>query len=160
MTAGHKRHLSPAMQLVSALLAGTLQPVLAPAGEHLELKGSQFQEKPLTAIVGAHRKGPITKSLSIKEQVDPRGELPPGRATEPNVRVRGEPGIGKGYVMQRKLLATCLSLAAFAAFAVLPALASAKHLEFLTAPGTATLKNGDLVKGKSSKLVFKGETGG
>jgi hypothetical protein len=62
--------------------------------------------------------------------------------------------------MQRKLLATCLSLAAFAAFAVLPALASAKHLEILNNAGTATLGNGSLLKGKSSKLVFKGETGG
>lgn len=64
--------------------------------------------------------------------------------------------------MQRKMLATCMSLVAFAAFAVLPAFASAnKNVEVLNAAGTATLPageaNGALLKGVSEKLVFKAE---
>jgi hypothetical protein len=71
--------------------------------------------------------------------------------------------------MKRKMLATCVSLVAFAAFAVLPALASAnKNVELLNGAGTLTLPSvevsgagkGAILKGKTAKLVFKGENNG
>jgi hypothetical protein len=59
--------------------------------------------------------------------------------------------------MQRKKLATCVSLVVFFAFAILPALAAAKHVEILNAAGTATLGNGALLKAAAAKLFFKAE---
>lgn len=59
--------------------------------------------------------------------------------------------------MQRKMFAICASLVAFTAFAILPALASAKHVQFLNAAGTAKLLNGSLLKATSTKIVFKAE---